>query len=95
MAAQRIGWGNLLARILAATVGAYALCYAWVAALVLLLPRTTRIDGIDATIFSTSGAFLLFVAIILRAFSIRSIARGWAELALATGVALVAIWIVR
>jgi hypothetical protein len=64
VAAKRIGLGHITARVLAASVGAYGLCYVWIVALVLLLPRVTALDGVDATIVSTCGSFVVFVVII-------------------------------
>jgi len=93
MAVTKIGWVTLFIRIALASVGAYGLCYAWIAALVLLLPRLTPLDGVDAAIVSTCGAFILFAAIIVRAFAIRRVARLAVEMAGACVVALVIIGI--
>jgi hypothetical protein len=78
-------WG-IASRTMAASIGGYGVCYAWVAALALTLPM----DRIDATILATCLAFILYVAIILRVFAIRSEKRMWAEL-LATGLVPMAI----
>lgn len=94
MAAMSTEWRGLTARILAASVGAYGFCYAWIAALAMLLPRITKIDSVDATIIATSVAFLAFVVIILRGFSIRSPLRLWIEITVGTvlPVALIALF---
>lgn len=96
MAAKRIGLGHITARVLAASVGAYGLCYVWIVALVLLLPRVTALDGVDATIVSTCGSFVVFVVIILRAFAVRAISRLWLEIAVAAvPAAAVTGWMLR
>lgn len=78
-------WG-IASRSIAASIGGYGICYAWVAALVIMLPM----DPIDATILATCLAFILYVAIILRVFAIHSERRMWTEL-MATGIAPMAI----
>ncbi|AOR79905.1 hypothetical protein [Novosphingobium resinovorum] len=75
-------WRAIAARVLAATVGAYALCYAWIGAAVRVLPM----DGVDANILATCLAFMVFVAVILRAFAVRSVTRIWCELLLGTAL---------
>jgi|GEM_PF-1333963 hypothetical protein len=76
MARQEPGWRTVTARVLAASAGAYALCYAWIGAAVRLLPM----EAVDATILATCLAFVLFVVVILRAFALRSARRVWLEL---------------
>ena len=78
--AAKTAWRAVLPRVLAASIGAYAVCYAWIGALVLVLPM----DRVDANILATNAAFLLFVGIILRSFAIPSIKRLWLEIAGAT-----------
>ncbi|KFG88918.1 putative iron uptake protein [Sphingobium herbicidovorans NBRC 16415] len=75
--ASATAWRAVLPRVLAASVGAYAVCYAWIGALVLILPM----DRVDANILATNAAFLLFVGIILRSFAIRGVRRLWLEIA--------------
>lgn len=82
MARQEPGWRTVTARVLAASVGAYALCYAWIAAAVRLLPM----EAVDANILATCLAFVLFVAVILRAFALRSARRVWLELLVGTAL---------
>lgn len=87
MAARREpGWREIVPRLLAASIGAYALCYAWIGAAVRLLPMVIPIDGVDANILATCLAFILFVVAALRAFALRSTLRVWVELL--TGTAL-------
>ena len=71
---------DLLARILAASVGGYALAYAFTGALALLLP----VPRPDAVYISAMLAFLLYVTVILWAFAARSVLRVWLVLLAAT-----------
>ena len=82
MAAGKVSWRDVAPRVAAASIGAYALCYAWTAALIGLLPM----ERVDATIVATSFAFLLFVFLILRAFAIRDVKRLWGEMLVGTAV---------
>ncbi|MFT3964289.1 MAG: hypothetical protein QM690_00215 [Sphingobium sp.] len=84
MAVRKVNWREVLSRVMAASIGAYVLCYAWTGALICLLPM----EKVDATIVSTGIAFLLFVFLILRAFAVRSLVRLWSELLVGTVVAL-------
>ncbi|ATI80478.1 iron transporter [Sphingobium yanoikuyae] len=81
-ARQEPGWRTIAPRVLASTVGAYGLCYAWICAAVRLLPM----DAVDANILATCLAFILFVAVILRAFAVRSVTRIWGELLVGTAL---------
>lgn len=85
--AAKTAWRAVLPRVLAASIGAYAVCYAWISALVLSLPM----DKVDANILATNAAFLLFVGIIVRSFAIRSVTRLWLEIAGATALPAVTI----
>lgn len=80
MAARTARWRALSLRILAASVGGYVVCYTWICALIAVLPM----DGVDATILATGLAFMLFTAIVLRAFAIGSVVRLWLEIVVAT-----------
>ncbi|WP_375198115.1 hypothetical protein, partial [Sphingobium sp.] len=54
----------------------------WICAAVRLLPM----DAVDANILATCLAFILFVAVILRAFAVRSVTRIWSELLVGTAL---------
>lgn len=79
---------EIVARLLAASIGAYALCHAWISAAVRLLPTVAPIDGVDANILATCLAFILFVVAALRAFALRSALQVWAELFAGTALPL-------
>lgn len=76
MARRKVTRLSVASRVMAASLGGYAVCYAWISALVLLVPM----DRVDAVILFTCLAFILFVAIILRAFAIASPRRLWIEI---------------
>lgn len=85
MAARKVGWREILFRVLAASLGSYALCYAWAAVLIRLLPM----DGVDATILATGLAFLLFVFLILHCFAVRSVRRLRREMLIGIAIPLI------
>lgn len=88
MKSGKASWRDIVPRVVAASIGAYVLCYTWTGALLCLLPM----KRVDATIIATGIAFLLFVCLILRAFAARSIVRLWAELVIGTAAACLILW---
>ncbi|MFC4256480.1 hypothetical protein ACFOWT_13740 [Croceibacterium xixiisoli] len=76
---------SLPLRVAAAILGGYAVVYAWIYALVLILPM----DPIEATILTTCAGFIVYVLIALRAFAVTSLRRVWGEIILATGLPVV------
>ena len=68
---------DILGRILAASVGGYAVAYTFTGALALLLPVPRQ----DAVYISAMLSFLPYTGAILWAFAARSAARAWAVLA--------------
>jgi hypothetical protein len=87
--AAAVSPGEIVARVLAAGPGGYAVSYAWAGAMAVIVP----IDPVDAVITATCTAFLVFIGVVIRAFSVASVQRLFGEIVGATlllgGLALV------
>lgn len=74
---QKIGRGTVAARVLAAVPGNYLLTSLATACLARLLWRGFAVDPANASMAATLVSFVLFGAIALAAFGLRSATRLW------------------
>lgn len=58
-------------RLVAAVGGGYALCAAWVALLSVALPRMTGLAQSEAVVLSAMLGYVLYLGVLLWAFSVR------------------------
>ncbi len=82
-------------RVMAAVGGGYALCAAWVGLLALALPRWTGLPKSEAVVLSAMLGFVLYLLVLLWAFSVRSLRRLWAVLVAGTALAYGLILLIR
>lgn len=81
----------MISRILAATVGGYAVTSLLTLALPLIL-AALGIDQAQALLGATTGSFLLWTAIIMAVFHARSALRAWTVLAVAAAPLIVIVF---
>ncbi|WP_343525420.1 hypothetical protein [Sphingomonas sp.] len=74
-----------IARILAVTLGTYAVTALWTAAVSRLLVRT-GVPPVEAVLAATLPSFALFAVITMSAFHARSVARAWMHLLAAAAI---------
>jgi hypothetical protein len=67
-------------RVVAAVGGGYALCAVWVALLSVALPRVTGLSRSEAVVLSAMLGFVVYLLVLLWAFSARSLGRLWVML---------------
>lgn len=79
---------SMISRVLASTLGAYALAYAFAAACARLLPG----DAADAAMIAALLSFALLTAFVPWIFSRRTACRAWGVVALAIPLAAVGFW---
>ena len=82
-------------RVMAAVGGGYALCAAWVGLLAIVLPRWTGLPKSEAVVLSAMLGFVLYLLVLLWAFSVRSLGRLWAALVGGTALAYGLILLIR
>jgi hypothetical protein len=76
---------RVVLRVLGAVGGGYALSAALVALLSAALPLTGLARS-EAVVLATTGGFVIYLLLLLWAFSVRSLARLWAVLAIGTAL---------
>lgn len=75
----RYRW-SVASRVLAATLGGYAVTALATAVLALLLPRIAGMARVDAVLAATLSNFAIYAGVAMAAFSLRSAARVWVVL---------------
>ncbi len=76
---------RVVLRVLGAVGGGYALSAALVALLSAALPLTGLARS-EAVVLAATGGFVIYLLLLLWAFSVRSLARLWAVLAIGTAL---------
>lgn len=85
---QSAAWRGVVARVLAAILGGYAVAYAFTAALARLLP----LAKVDALIIASLLSFVIYTLAILWAFAARDAWRAWAGMGVALPLAAIGFW---
>lgn len=80
-------WPGIASRVLAASVGGYAVAALVSSALTLALVRMGGAARADAVVWASVCSFALYTGVAIGVFAARSAGRAWAGLALAAAVA--------
>ncbi|HSI61143.1 MAG TPA: iron uptake protein [Ideonella sp.] len=75
-------------RLVGAVFGGYALSAAWVALLAVGLPASTGMARSEAVLLAGMLGFVIYLAVLIWAFAVRSLARLWAVLGAGTALAV-------
>lgn len=85
----------MVLRLLVTVGGSYALCAAWVALLALILPRWTGLQQSEAVVLSAMLGIVLYLLVLLWAFSVHSVGRLSRALVIGTAPACSLLFLLR